>query len=256
MKDSMTNPEGGIASYTYDALKRVASLTNSFGETTSYTYNNLFRVTRKDLANGSHTNYSYDAASRLTSLVNMTSGGTVISSYAYSLDNIGNRTSMTTPAGTHNYSYDNIYQLLQATHPSSSTEAYTYGPVHNRLTSTDHNDWAYDNNNRLISYNGFTCAYNANGNMTSKIDTVLSQITSYQYDYENKLKRIDYPDGTYSEYRYDPFGNRIKKDVNGTVTWFVYDLVKMLPDLIGEYDDGGALIAGYTHGPGIDDVIS
>jgi RHS repeat-associated protein len=26
--------------------------------------------------------------------------------------------------------------------------------------------------------------------------------------------------------------------------------------LIGEYDNGGALIAGYTHGPGIDDVIS
>ena len=121
LKDSMTNPDGGITSYTYDTLKRVASLTNSFGETTNYTYDNLFRVTRKDLANGSYTNYSYDAASRLTSLVNMTSGGSVISSYAYSLDNIGNRSSMTTPAGTHNYIYDNIYQLLQATHPSSST---------------------------------------------------------------------------------------------------------------------------------------
>jgi len=256
LKDSMTNPEGGITSYTYDALKRLASLTNSFGETTTYTYDNLSRVTRKDLANGSYTNYSYDAASRLTSLVNMTSGGTVISSCAYSLDNIGNRTSMTTPAGTHNYSYDNINQLLQATHPSSSTEAYTYGPVHNRLTSADHNDWTYDTNNRLISYNGFSYTYDANGNMISKTDTALSQVTSHHYDYENRLKRIDYPDGTYSEYRYDPFGNRIKKDVNGTITWFVYDLMKMLPDLIGEYDNGGALIAGYTHGPGIDDVIS
>ena len=256
LKDSMTNPEGGVTKYTYDALKRMTSLTNSFGETTAYTYDNLSILNRKDLANGSYTNYSYDAASRLTSVVNITSGGSVISSYAYSLDNIGNRTSMTTPVGTHNYSYDNIYQLLQATHPSSSTEAYTYGPSHNRLTSADHNDWTYDSNNRLISYNGFSYTYNANGNMISKTDTALSQVTSYQYDYENKLKRIDYLDGTYSEYRYDPFGNRIKKDVNGTVTWFVYDLIKMLPDVIGEYDDGGALIAGYTHGPGIDDVIS
>jgi len=258
LKDSMTNSEGGVTSYTYDALKRMMSLTNSFGETTTYTYDNLSRVTRKDLTNGSYTNYSYDAATRLTILVNMTSGGSVISSYAYSLDNIGNRTSMTISAGTHNYSYDNIYQLLQATHPSSSTEAYTYDPVHNRLTSTDHNDWTYDSNNRLISYNGFSYTYDANGNMISKTDTDLSQVTSYQYDYENKLKRIDYPDGTYSEYRYDPFGNRIKKDVNGTVTWFVYDLIKikMLPDLIAEYDGGGALVAGYTHGPGIDDVIS
>ena len=256
LKDSMTNPEGGVTSYTYDALKRMTILTNSFGETTTYTYNNLSRVTRKDLANGSYTNYSYDASSRLTSLVNMTSSGSVISNYAYSLDNIGNRTSMTTPAGTHNYSYDNIYQLLQAMHPALSTEAYTYDPVHNRLTSADHNDWTYDSNNRLISYNGFSYTYDVNGNMISKTDTALSQVTSYQYDYENKLKRIDYPDGTYSEYRYDPFGNRITKDANGTVGWFVYDLVKMLPDVIAEYDDGGSLTTSYTHGPGIDDVVS
>jgi YD repeat-containing protein len=92
--------------------------------------------------------------------------------------------------------------------------------------------------------------------MISKTDTALSQVTSYQYDYENRLKRIDNPDGTYSEYRYDPFGNRIKKDVNGTVTWFVYDLMKSLPDVIAEYDGGGALVAGYTHGRGVDEAIS
>jgi YD repeat-containing protein len=56
LKDSMTNPEGGVTSYTYDALKRMMSLTNSFGETTAYTYDNLSRVTRKGLANGSYTN--------------------------------------------------------------------------------------------------------------------------------------------------------------------------------------------------------
>jgi YD repeat-containing protein len=48
LKDSMTNPEGGVTSYTHDALKRMTSLTNSFGETTAYTYDNLSRVTRKD----------------------------------------------------------------------------------------------------------------------------------------------------------------------------------------------------------------
>ena len=44
--------------------------------------------------------------------------------------------------------------------------------------------------------------------------------------------------------------------MNGTVTWFVYDLMKGLPDMIGEYDDGGTLIAGYTHGPSVDEIIS
>ena len=48
------------------------------------------------------------------------------------------------------------------------------------LTSADHNDWAYDSKNSLISYNGFSYTYDANGNMISKTDTALSQVTTYQ----------------------------------------------------------------------------
>jgi RHS repeat-associated protein len=161
---------------------------------------------------------------------------------------------MTTLTGSHNYSYDPTYQLTQATHPASSTENYTYGPVHNRLTSTGHSNWTYNNTNELVSYNSTTFNYDANGNTISKTDA--SGTSDYQSDYENRLKRIDNPDGTYSEYHYDPFGNRIKKDVNGLVTWFVYDLMKKLPDVITEYDNSGSLLSSYTHGPGIDEVIS
>ncbi len=254
LNSSMTDPEDGITTYIYDALKRLTSLTNPQGETTSYTYDNLSRTVRKDLANGSYTTYNYDAASRLASLINKTSTNSVISSYSYTYDNTSNRTSMTTLAGTHNYTYDKIYELLQASHPISSTETYTYDPVFNRLTSASYSNWTHDNNNRLTSYNGTSFTYDANGNSMLKTDA--TGTTNYQYDYENKLIRVDYPDGTYSEYRYDPFGNRIKKDVNGTVTWFVYDLTKNLPDVIAEYNGGGSLLASYTHGLGIDEVIS
>jgi RHS repeat-associated protein len=167
-----------------------------------------------------------------------------------------NRTSMATLVGTHNYSYDKIYQLLQATHPNSATETYTYDPVHNRLSSTTHDDWTYDSNNRLISYDSMAFNYVANGNMISKTDTTSTEVTSYQYDYENRLTRIDYADGTYSQYAYDPFGNRVKKDVNGEVNWFIYDFANQLPDVISEYDNSGLLIVGFTHGPGVDEVIS
>ncbi len=234
----------------------MVNLTNPHGQTTNFQYDGLSRMTRKSLANGAYSTYSYDAANRLLILVNKKSDDSNLSSYTYTYDNAGNLSAMTTLAGTHSYNYDKIYQLMQATHPVSSAENYTYDPVFNRLTSSDHNDWTYDSNNRLLSYNGFTFAYDANGSMTKKTETTTSKVTSYQYDYDNRLKRIDYPDGTYSEYRYDPFGNRINKDVNGTVTWFVYDLMKPLPDVIGEYDESGSLTVAYTHGPGIDDVIS
>ena len=254
LKGSMTDPEGGVTTYAYDALKRLISLTNPQGETTNFTYDSLSRTVRKDLANGNYTNYSYDSASRLLYLINKTSTDSVISSYNYTYDNTSNRTSMTTATGTHNYSYDKIYELLQATRPSTSTETFTYDPVYNRLSSANYSNWIYNNNNQLISFNGTNYTYDANGNTLSKIDT--SGVTTYQYDYENKLTRIDYPDGTYSEYGYDPFGNRIKKDVNGTVEWFVYDLMKKLPDVIAEYDASDSLIVSYTHGPGVDEVIS
>lgn len=254
MKSSMTNPEGGATTYTYDALKRLLSITNPQGEITNYTYDSLGRVLRKDLDNGNYSTYSYNAVSRLLSLVNNTSTVSVISSYSYTYDNTSNRTAMTTLAGTHNYSYDNIYQLLQASHPASSTETYTYDSVYNRLTSALHSNWTYDNNNGLTSYNSNSFTYDANGNAISKTDA--SGFTSYQYDYENRLMRIDYPDGTYSEYRYDPFGNRIMKDVDGVITWFVYDLMKGLPDVIAEYDGSGFGAASYTHGFGVDEIIS
>jgi len=256
LKSTMTNPESGVTAYTYNPRKGLISLTNPFGETTTYTRDKLSRVTRKDFSNSTYAEFTYDAANRLTSLVNKTSGGSTISSFAYDYDNTYNRTSLTTLEGTHTYSYDGMYQLLQANHPSSSNEVYTYDSVHNRLTSSDHNDWTYDSNNRLLSYGNMSFSYDANGNMVTKTDTVASQVTNYQYDYENRLKRIDYPDGTYSEYHYDPFGNRIKKDVNGIVTNFVYDFTKRLPDMIAEYDGSGSIIASYTQGPDIDDVIS
>jgi len=256
LKSSMTNPEGGVTTYTYDAIKRLTSLANHYGETTSYAYDNLSRIIRKDLSNGTYTTFAYDAANRLTGLVNKTPGESTISSYTYTYDNIYNRMSMTTLEGTHNYSYDEIYQLLQASHPASFTETYTYDSVHNRLTSSDHNDWTYDSNNRLLSYDNMSFTYDSNGNMITKTDTVSSEVTNYQYDYENRLKRIDYPDGTYSEYHYDPFGNRVKKDVNGTVTYFLYDFTKRLPDMIAEYNGSGSLVVNYTHGPRVDEVIS
>jgi RHS repeat-associated protein len=256
LKSTMTDTEGGVTTYTYDELKRLSTLTNPYGEKTTYTYDNLSRVTKKVLANGAYTSYGYDAANRLTTLIDWDSSGDVISTHGYAYDKMNNRTVMTTVAGTNNYSYDKIYQLLQATHTSSATENYTYDPVHNRLTSANYDDWTYDSNNRLISYDNRSFTYDSNGNMISKTDTTSSEVTNYQYDFENRLKRIDYPDGKYSEYAYDPFGNRIKKDVNGIVQWFVYDLNGELSDVLVEYDSGGNVIASYTHGNATDEIIS
>jgi len=256
LKSSMTDGQGGTTQYTYDSLKRLTSMTNNHGETTNYSYDKISRLIGNGHANAINTTFTYDAANRLTLLANKTVSDVTLSSYAYAYDKADNRTSMTNSEGTHSYAYDKIYQLLQADHPVGSNEAYTYDASTRRLTSADHADWSYDTAHQLLNYDGQTFTYDANGNMITRTDTASSETTTYQYDHENRLTRIEYPDGTYSAYDYDPFGNRVKADLNGTTTWFLYDLLKGLPDVIAEYDQSNNVIVTYTHGPGTDEIIA
>ena len=62
--------------------------------------------------------------------------------------------------------------------------------------------------------------------------------TKYTYDDANRLASVTGSSGTYT-YQYDPFGERVSKDVGGIRTLFVYD---QAGHLLGEYAQGGALI--------------
>lgn len=85
--------------------------------------------------------------------------------------------------------------------------------------------------------------------MISKMD--VSGTTTYQYDAENRLMGINKPDGAVIAYRYDPFGRRIEKNVNGTITRYLYDGEDILYDL----DGSNTILARYTHGIGIDEPL-
>ncbi len=70
---------------------------------------------------------------------------------------------------------------------------------------------------------------------------------------ENKLVQVDKYDSTptlisSSSYSYDGFGRRVKKDVDGTVMFYIYDN----EDIRFETDELGTITAEYTHGHGID----
>ena len=86
----------------------------------------------------------------------------------------------------------------------------------NRLTDIQQNSYTYNNGNELLSQNGTSLAYDANGNMVSKTDT--SGTMSYVYDSENRLVQITTPNAQLVTYKYDPFGRRIEKNVNGVIT--------------------------------------
>ena len=234
----------GTIAYGYDEFNRLTSM--SYGASAvNYSYDPAGRLISKTLPNGVAASYTYDNANRLTGLVNRRGDTSVISSFSYTHDNVGNRLTMTEVSGAHSYSYDDIYRLLSAAHPAASTESYTYDRVGNRLTSATDPSWNYDQNNRLLSYDGVTYNYDDNGNRTSRTG---SSLTDYSYDFENRLESVNFGFITYG---YDPFGKRLAKTVGGVTTYYFYDG----EDIIAEYDSTGALIAGYIHGPGVDEPI-
>ncbi len=160
---------------------------------------------------------------------------------------------------TKTYSYDSLSRLTGVMKGVLDDEAYSYDGVGNRLTDIANNSYAYNNGNELLGYGagvgqGFSLAYDANGNMVSKTDS--SGITSYVYDSENRLVQINTQPVTGNSqlvtYKYDPFGRRIEKNVNGVITRYVYDR----EDILFELDGSGNIITEYLHGPGIDEPIA
>ena len=75
--------------------------------------------------------------------------------------------------------------------------------------------------------------------------------TNYTYDFENRLTRVQRP-GMDAQYKYDPFGRRIEKNVNGQITRYEYDE----DNIINEYDGAGNIRAKYVFNLAIDDPLS
>jgi len=245
---------GHFLTYAYDALNRltrVSSGFSGFGGAPTFTYDALSRRTSMTLPSGAIANYTYDAASQLTSLVHSLSGNP-IGSLNYIYDAVGNRTAMTEVAGTNSYAYDPLNRLTQAAHPqpTNPAESFAYDPVGNRTSSHLATGQVHDAANRLLEDSNFTYTYDENGNVTSKTSRLSGEVTTYTYDAENQLIRVDRP-GIVAEYRYDALGRRIEKNVNGVSTRYAYDN----EDIAVELDGANIIQALYIHGPGIDEPL-
>ena len=140
------------------------------------------------------------------------------------------------------------------TYPDSSAQ-YSYDAVGNRLLRDGQAVQSlFDAANRLLEDEEFTYTYDANGNLTQKVDKTTAGTTAYIYDTENQLTRIDFPDAMIAEYAYDGLGRRIEKDVDGVVTRYVYDGEDIFLEF--EFDGTNAFVSRYSHGDRVDQPLS
>jgi RHS repeat-associated protein len=247
----------GTTNYTLDALNRLTSLVSPNMGTFTFSYDNLSRRTSMTMGNGIVATYTYDDASQLTSLA-FKDGTNPITSNDYIYDLVGNRTKDTDLSGVNDYTYDALYRLISATHPTGNPdEFFNYDSVGNRTSSHLSASYTYNELNRLLEDDDYIYSYDADGNLISKQDKTTGEVTYYYFDAENKLVGVDKYDSTSTlistvSYAYDGFGRRVKKDVDGTVTYYIYDQ----EDIRFETDGNGQIIAEYTHGPGIDEPLA
>jgi RHS repeat-associated protein len=259
---SLTVPSG-TTSYTYDALYRMETVTDPASGLTHYLYDQAGNLVRTELPNGTVETRQYDVLNRLVFLQNLGPGGTVISSYKYTLGPTGLRTRVVEDTGRDvTYTYDNDDRLTSESivDPVAGTRTiqYTYDAVANRLSQTDsaagQTKYRYDANDQLLTESmggkAITYTYDANGNLRTR-DGGANDHAAYTWDFENRLVSADQTDssGTHHvTYRYDVDANRVSESVDGAETRVLVDTNRPLAHVLEEYSPDGADQASYIYG--------
>lgn len=235
-------------SWTYDARGRVASRGQTVGSITKsvgYGYSSG-DLTSLLLPSGQVVNFGYNKNHEVTSislgsasiLSNVVyepfgsirgwtwSGGTIESR----LHDADGNPSLISGVETRTYTLDNAFRITGITSGSSAAKSWMYG---------------YDGLDRLTSggspSNQLSWTYDANGNRKTQVGDsapgYLGSNITLTYNQRNRL--VSFVGTSTASFIYNALGQRVKKTVGTTVTYFAYDEVG---HMLGEYDGTGALI--------------
>ncbi|EJL98469.1 RHS repeat-associated core domain protein containing protein [Pseudomonas sp. GM102] len=125
--------------------------------------------------------------------------------------------------GQRNYQYDPLNRLTRVRHTRDDPpESFAHDPAGNLLMQ-DRSGVATVKGNRLLMQGDRHYDYDAFGNLIrERRGTGQKLVTEYRYDCQHRLVGITTPDGRCSSYRYDAFGRRIAKTVDGQTTEFFW----------------------------------
>lgn len=169
------------------------------------------------MPNGIVIEYTYDAASRVTEIVYKQGGTMVLGNLTYEYDKNGNRTKV------------------------GGSWARTGVPQN--VTPTN-----YDTNNRQLTFDDKTLAYDDNGNLQTITDA--SGTTIYSWNARNQLVDISGPNVN-ANFVYDAAGRRQKKTIGSNTTEFLYDGINPVQET-----SGATVLANILTGLGIDEFLA
>ncbi|MCR4539727.1 DUF6531 domain-containing protein [Pseudomonas sp. 18.1.10] len=144
------------------------------------------------------------------------------------------------------YDYDKAGNLTRIYDTRKGEQHYHYDPL-NRLTRANQEQFAHDPagnllmqnrpgpdivaGNRLMIQGDRHYDYDAFGNLIRERRGKGHQlVTEYRYDCQHRLIGVTQPNGQTASYRYDPFGRRISKTVDGLTTEFFWQGDKLIAE--------------------------
>ncbi len=226
---------------------------NSVSGNVNQSYNNDFRVTDRGINGGNSIHFAYDDDLLLTQageltlshetqkggLINGTTLGHIATSRSYngfaeltgysaskdgnalyqasySRDKLGRITHREETLGgqttVYDYAYDLAGRLTEVKTNGVVTASYSYDSNGNRLGGV------YDDQDRLLTWNGKSYSYTANGELKTRTEG--GNTTTYTYDVLGNLTRVTLPGDITIDYIIDGQNRRIGKKVNGTLRFW------------------------------------
>lgn len=261
---------GGVAGTAYDALGRMKSETTN-SRVMAYEYDLAGNRTRMTWPDSFAAVYDRDVFGAITAVKEVqTPGATPATLATYSYDDQGRTKSLGRGNGlTTSYGYDVASRLTCLSHtvacPSAGgtwTFAYNAASQVKTRTANDaryewsgaHTSKTYETNglNQYAKVGAMAYRYGGRGNLTCDAFNATSGLcegTGYSYDIVNNLTNVA-AGGAATALSYEPTG-RLELVSGASATGLLYSG----PDLVAEYDGGGALVRRYVPGQGIDAPI-
>ncbi|MBM3250058.1 MAG: hypothetical protein FJZ09_04340 [Candidatus Omnitrophica bacterium] len=173
-KYKMSDPDMGTWFYAYDKAGNLKAQKDAKGQTINFDYDAINRLTRKTYPNASYITYAYDDTAK---------------SYCR-----GRLSYVTDLSGRTDYYYDNLGRQVKLTRTVDGT-AYTFERAYNALDQVT-----------AIKYpDGETISYTYNkANLADNISGASTYISNVDYASGGQISRVNYGNGAYSDYTYDP----------------------------------------------------
>jgi RHS repeat-associated protein len=215
LKKTVTNPNGTVSTYLYDAADRMTSISHvgPSGVISAYDYDydpnsNRERQVEQNAGRTETTEYTYDFVNRLKTVTYPDRA------VAYEYDLAGNRIQEVTTgaeASDETFHYDAINRLERITDTVTGTELTRY-------------------------------AYDPNGNTTSKSKAGVT--TNFFFDIRNQLGEVRQASNVLGRYGYDYDGRRILKIGDDGRRQYTYDQLSV----VTEADQVNATVSKYDYG--------